>query len=69
MHLFDRSKPTRELQPDFTSILPLPKLEKLAAPNFRLNKNRVTENFAPEVTNLFDVFRLNFSIKRLLELT
>ncbi len=34
---------TRELQPDFLPILPLPKLEKLTAPNFRLNKDGVTD--------------------------
>ncbi len=35
--------PTRELQPDFASILALPKLEKLTAPNFRLIKDDVTD--------------------------
>ncbi len=33
----------QELQPDFTSILPLPKLEKLTAPNFRLNTDGLTD--------------------------
>ncbi len=30
------AQPARELQPDFTSIPPLPKLEQLIAPNFLL---------------------------------
>ncbi len=34
---------TSELQPDFTSIPPLPQLEKLKAPNFRLNKDNMTD--------------------------
>ncbi len=38
---------TSELQPDFTSIPPLPQLEKLIATNFRLNKDGVIEHFAP----------------------
>ncbi len=37
------AQPKRELQPDFTSILALPKLEKLTAPNFLLNKYGVTD--------------------------
>ncbi len=42
-HLFV-AQPTREVKPDFTSILPLPKIEKLTAPNFRLNKDGVTDD-------------------------
>ncbi len=34
---------TSELQPDFTSIPPLPQLEKPIAPNFRLNKDDMTD--------------------------
>ncbi len=41
---------TSELQPDFTSIPPLSQLEKLIAPNLRLYKYDVIENF----TRLFD---------------
>ncbi len=37
------AQPTREMQPDFTSIPPLPKLEKLTASNFRFNKDGVTD--------------------------
>ncbi len=48
---------TIELQPDFTSVAPLPKLEKLTAPNFRLNKSMWSK-----------ILRLNFIKKRLLEL-
>ncbi len=39
------AQPTRELQPDFTSIPPLPQLEKLIAPNFRLKKDNMTDEF------------------------
>ncbi len=34
---------TSELQPDFTSIPPLPQFEKLIIPNFRLNKDNMTD--------------------------
>ncbi len=39
----ESKQPTRELQLDFTWILPLPKLEKLTAPYFWLNKHGVTD--------------------------
>ncbi len=52
------AQPARGQQFDFTSILPLPKLEKLTPPNFQLHKDVVTEHFAP----LFNY------LKRLLEL-
>ncbi len=37
------AQPTRVLCPEFSSILPLPKLEKLVAPNFGLNKDNITD--------------------------
>ncbi len=37
------AQPTKELQPDFTSILSFPKLQKLIAPNFRLNKDNMPD--------------------------
>ncbi len=41
------TQPPRELQSNFTSILPLPKLKKLTAPNFWLNKDGVTDESPP----------------------
>ncbi len=48
------AQPTRALQPDFTSILPSTKLEKLIAPNFRLNKDNMTDE--SPLANAFDPF-------------
>ncbi len=42
---------TRELHPDFTSIPPLPQFEKLKAPNFRLNKDNMTDK-SPHANSL-----------------
>ncbi len=46
-HFLIVAQPTRELEPAFPSVLPLPKLEKMTAPNFRLDKDGLTDELLP----------------------
>ncbi len=52
------AQPARELQPDFTSILSMLKLEKLTAPNFRINKDGETMSHSSRKRSPLAVFPL-----------